>query len=222
MTIATPLLGFAVLVCVIVVAYVASRIIPPGGYQSSGMYVFMTVLSGLAVLITFFFYYSVVELNQRQQELSVVHEAEKLNDTAIVGLMTVISHYLDYIPGFIGSIYPLSDISGIDKEGNTSKLGILQISNRMFSIWQDTVLIDNFIAIENRAYITHYLQWANSGRLYKQWKIAKINYNKTTQIFGDMLFEYALPITNQTPEMYNATAVRFLNDPRASVILPSL
>ena len=88
------------------------------------------------------------------------------------------------------------------------------LSYQIFTAFQDIILSNNFVAIEPLAYVSNFLQRTNSPQLYEQWKINKIDFNTKTQQFGDLLFEYGLPITEQVPASYTTAAQKLIADPR--------
>jgi hypothetical protein len=86
------------------------------------------------------------------------------------------------------------------------------LGNRIFSAWQEVILAGDIIDIEPLAYVTNFLQRANSPLLFLSWQLDKINFNEVTQKFGDLLFCYALPITDQRPEVYVETAKKLMSN----------
>lgn len=216
MALVNPSIALLVLGLVLLAVILITLRTSPKDYDQSRSYVFMTVLSGLGVIITFFFYYGVVELNQEQQRLNVVQETARLSNTLVEELMLEISEAAKVVPNFAASVSPLQTYpqpipDPDDLEATFSKLFL---SYKIFSVWQDVLLADEFTANEPLSYITSFLQRANSRPLYYEWIRSKIDFNKSTQQFGDLLFEYALPIKDQLPEVYVETAERFLKDPR--------
>ena len=90
----------------------------------------------------------------------------------------------------------------------------MTLSYKIFELWQDVILAHKFINYDPLSYIVNFLQRANSEQLYVQWTVNKINFNNETIKLGDLLFEYALPITNQTTEEYISVANKLIVDPR--------
>lgn len=91
---------------------------------------------------------------------------------------------------------------------------ITVLSSKIFELWQQVILYGNTVDITPLAYVTNFLQYANSVQLYQVWVNRKINYNQETQKFGDLLFCYGLRVSPQTPEAYVAAAEQLLADPR--------
>lgn len=192
----------------------------PQSYDQSRTFVFMSVLAGLGVIITFFFYYGVVELNEEQHRLAVVQETARISNILVEELMSEIVEAGKVVPNFAASVTPLQIYpqKTPDPESPEATFTKLFLSYKIFSIWQDLLIADEFIANEPLSYITSFLQRANSRPLYYVWIRNKIDFNSQTQEFGDLLFEYALPITDQRPEIYVETAKKFLTDPRYKAI----
>ena len=59
----------------------------------------------------------------------------------------------------------------------------------------------------------NFLQRANSSQLYDQWTASRLDFASNTQTFGDLLFQYGLPITMQTPANYEMVAQQLMADP---------
>lgn len=193
---------------------------PPHNYDQSRVFVFMSVLAGLGVIITFFFYYGVVELNEEQHRLNVVQETARISNILVEELMWEIVEAGKIVPNFAASVTPLQIYSHMtpDPETTDADFAKLFLSYKIFSVWQDLLIADEFTANEPLAYITSFLQRANSRPLFYEWIKHKIDFNSHTQKFGDLLFEYALPITDQRPDIYVDTAKKFLADPRYQMI----
>jgi hypothetical protein len=185
---------------------------------------FVVILAGLGVIVTFMFYYGVVTLQQQQQRLFVVQETARLSDTISNGLLVEIDKAAEVIPNFALSLTPLSGCPPVlvpDPETPVACTQRQVLSYKVFSIWQDLIIGNSFIEYDPEAYVTNFLQRANSKQLLEQWKLQKINFNHKTQDFGDLLFEYAIPIEIQKPESYVSAAHALLADPRYQDVLKS-
>ncbi len=220
MVIVTPGAALLLLIAVLAVAIFITYKTPVENYNQSKAHVFMVVLAGLGVIITSFFYYGVVELNERQQRLSIVQETARIGNILVGELMSEIADSGKVIPNFAASVTPLQNNfkSYPDQSIPEADFTRLFLSYKIFSVWQDVLISDEFTANEPLSYITSFLQRSNSKPLYNEWSKAKIDFNAQTQKFGDLLFEYALPITDQRPEVYVDTAKKLLSDPRYTQI----
>lgn len=92
------------------------------------------------------------------------------------------------------------------------------LSYRIFALWQDVITSSRFMGFDPTAYVTNFLQRANSPQLYAQWTASRFDFDDNTQQFGNLLFEYGLPITIQTGATYIAAAEKLIADPRYQAI----
>lgn len=187
-------------------------------YDKGSFHTFIAILAGLGVFITFAFYYAVIELQQQQQALAGIQELARINDSVLNSVLNAISESSNIIPNFVLSITPLTntvcDSSAPDDPVNPQTCTEKMIlSYRIFSLWQDMIVSDRFLTIDPISYIANFLQRANSPQLQQQWFVNKLNFLPATQTFGDLLFQYGLPITNQIPSEYINAAQNLINDP---------
>lgn len=218
----TALIAFAIIliISVIVAWYMQSY----AQYDKGSFHTFIAVLMGLGVFITFLFYFSVVELQQQEQVLASTQEIERVNEILLNGVLDGIKQASIIIPNFVLSITPLTNTictstapsDPVNAQTCTEKM---VLSYRIFDLWQDAIISNSFICSETIAYISNFLQRANSTQLYDQWTVNKLNFIPKTQIFGDLLFKYGLPITIQTPEEYISAAQKLIQDPEYKAIL---
>ncbi len=191
-------------------------------YDRSGFHSFISILTGLGVFVTFMFYYNVVELQNQQQQLAAIQELARLNESGLNSVLDSLNIASSSIPNFVLSLMPLN-INGCNTKKSdpvtpqtcTEKTSL---SYKIFLMWQDVILSNKFIVFNQEAYLSNFLQRANSPQLYEQWKIIKIDFAPATQTLGDLLFQYGLPITVQTPETYQETAKTLMTDPKYQAI----
>lgn len=210
-----------VLVSVVVVAIILAFLVTPGEYEGSRVQIFMSILTGLGIVVTFFFYFGTVELNERQQKLAIVQETARINNVLIEELYNELAFASEIIPNFVASVTPVRSSYYVPPDPTTARAQAEKtfLSEKIFSVWQDILISDEFTANEPLSYITRFLQNANSIQLYEEWLEGKVGFNVKTQKFGDLLFEYALPITDQRSEVYLNLAEKFIKDPRYSVFV---
>lgn len=201
-------------------------------YDKSSFHTFIAVLAGLGVFVTFMFYYNVVALQNQQQQLAAAQELARLNDSVLNSVLDSIKDASDIIPNFVLSITPLTNTVCCSTGGTagtgtscvipvgpdpvtpqtcTEKMGL---SYRIFALWQDVINSNKLIKYDPTGYVSNFLQRANSQQLFTQWSVTYIDFSADTQQFGNLLFEYGLPITIQTPQEYVATAQKLIADPR--------
>ena len=235
MVLVTPSVALAIFaVILIIAALVAWRKETYADYDKGAFHTFVAILAGLGIFVTFMFYWNVVQLQGQQQELAAIQELARINDSVLNSVLDEIQQASEIIPNFVLSITPLSNTvccatGGTGTTGCTIPVGPdpvnpetcsekMVLSYRIFSLWQDVIVSDKFINYDPVAYVANFLQRANSPQLYAQWSVAYINFNSSVQAFGNLLFEYGLPITNQTPQEYQAVANQMIADPRYKAI----
>lgn len=207
------------LVILVIAAIVAWTTIDYAEYDKGSFHTFISILAGLGIFITFLFYYNVVELQQQQQNLAFIQEISRINDSVLNSVLEEIQGASSVIPNFVLSVTPLTNTvcsssapeDPVNPQTCTEKM---VLSYRIFSLWQDVIVSDHFSESDPQAYIANFLQRANSTQLLSQWTVNKLNFYADTQVFGDLLFEYGLPITVQTPQSYIDAAAALIADPR--------
>jgi hypothetical protein len=228
MVLISPNIALIVFIAIIILAIIIAWYMGEfESYDKGSFHVFIAVLTGLGVLVTFLFYYNLVQLQNQQQELATITELSRINDVELNSVLDEIQKASILIPNFVLSITPLTNTiccvnpvsecaipvrdDPINPQTCTEKFAL---SYRIFSLWQDVILSNRLIAINSLPYITNFLQRANSSQLYTQWTVNKINFSSNTQLLGDLLFQYGLPVTVQTPESYIDAANKLILDPR--------
>jgi len=231
----TPAVAIIVFVAILVVsAVIAWWMGLYSTYDKGSFHTFIAILTGLGVFVTFMFYYNLVELQAQQQKLDSIQELSRINNTVLSSLLKDINDSVAVIPNFVLSITPLTNAVCCDggfagpsgtKGGNciiplspdpVTAVACTQkmvLSYRIFGLWQDFIMSKAHIPVNGMPYVSNFLQRANSQELYDQWTASRLDFANNTQIFGDLLFRYGLPITEQTPAIYETTAEKLLADP---------
>lgn len=214
----TPALALILFVIILVVsAIIAYWMQNYNRFDGSGFHTFIVVLGGLGVFVTFMFYFSIVSLQQQQQELNEIHETNRFTDVLIENMYNSMNDSSSKIPNFVASLNPLTfDKCQMDKDKQTIEAWTEKIvlSHKIFTVWQESLLSNKFVRCDAHALIVNFLLKASSKQLYEQWLIYKINFNKCAQKFGDLLFDYGLNIKNKTSEEYSKIAYDVMNDMR--------
>ena len=282
-----PSFAVAVFVTIVIIAIIIAWVSNPEYFEETKIRVFIICLAGLGIVLTFLFYYSILTLEQEQQNLTRLQQTTILGEDLLNGVLIEIEKSVPIIPDFALSLLPLQNNCQLTLDANREnqiidqvyqvtrdknltrpltshklhdlysthhskhhhltapstcaamagkateyKLGELQanvtapdpcspeaivrrvvLSTRIFSVWQQVSLYGDTIDITPLAYVTNFLQRANSRQLFGMWQTMKINFNEETQEFGDLLFCYGLQITEQTPEAYVAAAKALLANP---------
>ena len=242
MPLVTPNIAIAIFLFILIISgIIAWRNDNYGNYDVGKFHTFIAILGGLGVFVTFMFYYNIVGLQQQQQTLAAIQEVSRIDDSLINSVLSEMQSVSNVVPNFVNSLNPLTNtvccnnqncsevcqdgqcsiladkdaIDNISVETCTTKM---VLSYRIFALWQDIIPSNKYVNFNAVSYISNFLQRANSPQLYKQWIAAKIDFNQNTQIFGDLLFEYGLPITDQTPDEYERVANLLISDSRFKAI----
>lgn len=194
-------------------------------YEGTRFHTFIAVLAGLGIIVTFLFYYNLIAIQNQQQQLNSLQELSRIQESMLNGVLNGIKTSSTIIPNFVLSITPLTNNACCGETGCTIPTtpdpvnaetcsAKMTLSYRIFALWQDVILTNKSINFDQVSYVSNFLQRANSNQLYSQWKESKLNFTTDTQTFGDLLFEYGLPITIQTPQEYITAANKLIQDPR--------
>jgi hypothetical protein len=210
-------------------------------YEAGVFHTFIAILAGFAIFVTFLFYYNIIILQNQQQVLAGIQEAARINDSVLNSVLDEIDQAASIIPNFVISITPLTNAVCCSNTGFTGSTGAtgptgcnipvdqdpvnpqtctekMTLSYRIFSLWQDIIMSNSLRPINQSTFVVNFLQRANSQQLYVQWTASRLNFNEDTQTFGDLLFEYGLPITVQTPQEYITVSQAVMADPRFQTI----
>ena len=202
-------------------------------YEVTWIHTFVSVLVGLGIFVTFLFYYAIVSLSVEDNQLNSIREVSRIN-TLLNTVYDEIRDVSHIIPNFVASIHPLTHSSKLTKneiaepisDSISNKLETLDeispktqahkliLASKIFSLWENVIIADKILKDEHPSYITEFLQRTNSKQLYELWILTKLNYNIPTQMYGDLLFEYGLPINNHVSESYIIEAEKLLKDSR--------
>ncbi len=235
----SPALGLVAFGIILVVAIVIALWMRDyQSYDKNWFHSFIAILTGLGVFVTFLFYYNIIVLQQEQQQSNTAEELARINSLVLTTMLESINQSSHVIPNFVLSITPLTNEVCCNagtggSTGTTGGTGLVctipvgpdpvnpqtctekyVLSYRIFSLFQEIILNKHKKNMEAEAYISNFLQRTNSPQLFAQWTVNRINFQPKTQTFGDLLFEYGLPITVQTPQEYTATAQKLMADPR--------
>lgn len=187
-------------------------------FDSSGFHTFIVVLGGLGVFVTFMFYFSIVSLQQQQQELNKIHETTRYNSNILDSMMNEMNEASKIIPNFVLSLNPLTTKKYEIEKDEINPQTITEksvLSYKIFSLWQEAILANNFIAFDTKSIIANFLQRASSYQLHEQWLVSKINFNCKTQKFGNLLFKHGLSLNlheELNSDIFTKTAKNIIED----------
>lgn len=213
-------IAIAVFVGIIIIAvFIAWYMETHENYDKGKIHTFIAILAGLGIFMTFIFYLNLIQLQNQQISLAGIQEVSRINEGILNGVLDELHEASQIIPNFVMSVTPLtngSKTSNFPPDPNNPQTSSerMILSYRIFSMWQDVVITDRYVNIDPSSYVANFLQRANSQQLHQQWLVNKLNFLPPTQTFGDLLFEYGLPITEQIPENYISTAQKLVSDPR--------
>lgn len=214
MTLITP--GFTILLFIIiffVAAFIAYRH-NPATYDTGSLRIFLACFTAFGLFMTLLFYYSVVELQQLQQQLNFVDESSRVSTQLAQELLPAYTTTQAVAPGFVASLLPLQFNSySPDTKTPAVTLARQVLAYQIFDNWQQTLLSIDFLRLERRAHLAFFLQQAHSPLLQEEWQLNSLNFNGQTQVFGDLLFEYSEGVAG-TPEAYTNAANALANDSR--------
>ncbi len=200
----TPLLAIIVFVAIFLFCIVMCFVHDTNTFEESKLKLFIALLSGLGVIITFFFYYSIVELQQTQQKLTVIQETSRITSTVYYNLSKEIRKYEPKIPVFCTCLFYNTE-SSVDENPVYKRL----LSATIFASWSEVLKSEDFIDVSQRSYIALFLQFSSSKLLEEEWMKVRLNYDDDLLQFGDKLFLYA---KNRVDHNFSTLAQEFLRD----------
>ena len=181
------------IIILIVAAFISWYMGSYQAYDKCSFHTFFSILAGLAIFVTFMFYYNVVLLQGQQQQLAALQELARLNDSLLNSVLDNINESTNYIPNFVTSITPLTNTACCSMTGTTGSIACviemdpdpvtpqtcgqkMVLSYRIFALWQDVIISNRFMTLDPIPYISNFLQRANSQQLYAQWLVTKLNF----------------------------------------------
>lgn len=209
-----------VFIIILIIAIMSACMCNPETFEYTNWYVFLVTLAAFSIVLTFFFYYSLVEIQGQQQELNTIEETQKLTNSIVNITSVSMVQKMDTIPEFVKSLNPL-DFNKNNKYNNKNinniecdKKDITKhaLSYEIFSVWQSVVSYKKFTSFKDEESNTIlFLQWANSKELYEEWLKHRICFTDETVEYGDLLFSYGLNINRQTPSEYKKVIHKLTN-----------
>lgn len=220
----SPNIAIVIILIIIALVIFITLMVSPTSFREGRMSVFFATLAGFTIFVLFFFWYLLVVVNSKQQQLLINQETNQISGVMLATINNNMKSVAKIDPAFILSINPLmpccaTDVSETPEVDTSVCLAKSSLAYDIFVVWKTTLTSDDFSSDGALAYITKYLQFANSQELFGYWLVNKINFNSQTQIFGDLLFEYALPIRKQKPHVYVNVAKRLIADSKFRQLL---
>lgn len=191
---------------ILVIAATAAFIIDPCNFEKTRWRTFLITAASLGIVITFTWYFFLLEQNVDTQLSMIQTEKRHIEDGIVKASVSDIQKNSDIIPEFCAELCPLQKISYCSKSKLCKckrKLHQTTLSYRLFDTW------DHFTGstVQPVGDIAYFLQWASSKKLRSQWQRQYINFTPETQRFGDRLFEVASEL-ERTPDAYRNAACK--------------
>jgi len=234
----TPNIAILIIIILVVVVLTITYFSNPATFREGKASVFFAALAGLGIFVIFFYYYTLVAVYARQQQMAITQETNDVNAQIInvVNQNMIATAGLD--PGFVCSINPLmpcpecnnymTDDQNNEHDNTKSASDVVTcvsksvLSFNIFSVWRTTLYSNDFTNGNALPYVTRYIQQANSEQLYVYWRLMRIDFGKNAQTFGDLLFEYGLPVKTKTSQAFVCAANKLIDDPRFSCLISNL
>jgi hypothetical protein len=213
----TPVMAIILFIVLIAICVIVCIVVNPTVFKDSRGNTFLIMLNGLSIIIVILFYLALLQIYQQQIDLATVQETATVNDS-LFNFADSIRAAAKTNPDFVLSISPLMRCPSGDVPKCVDRL---ILSHQEFSVWEGVIGSVGFANFDPLAYTTAFLQRANSQELYEDWHYLKIDFNSKTQKFGDFLFAYGLPITQQEPQTYVQVAKKLLRNPEYQALLQS-
>lgn len=222
-----------VFVLILVIAAMAALFIDPETFDKTRWRTFLVTAASLGIIITFMWYFFLVEQNIRTEQATDLNERRHIEEGIIDASVKEIQNNSDIIPEFCASLFPLQDFCeksrdsqqdfscSLNEKSRDSQqdsrcplkkkiLHEVTLSYRLFDTWEHFTEA----SLHPVGDVTYFLQWASSKQLEDQWRKQHINFTKKTREFGDLLFERAKLIKDRTPSAYNHEAYKLFRECR--------
>lgn len=217
----TPTIALLVFVVVLIIALLIAGFTNPSRYNNTRASIFISCIAGLSIIVTFLFYFAVVQLQQQQVRQSIVDTTTSLRKSLLRGVLDPLHEANASIPYFVSTLFPLLNVScsSVDELSDAQKLLKHRIAYKIFSLWQEFIVAVPFLDIDVKSFICHFLQRAHSPLLLQEWNTTKLDFNAGTQILGDLLFTYACRIHNPSISEFEKCAEKLEKEPEFLRIL---
>lgn len=183
-------------------------------YDATAFHTFISILIGLSIFVTIILNYNVIALQNEQVNANKINNFTSITDLNYNVIIKMMRESVLIVPNFVLSLNPLMEQNApVDPNTPAANVEKSTLSYRLFSMWQDAVILKNFIGVAGLGFFVEALQRANSQQLYNEWQFQYINFDAKTVSLVDMFFRYALPITNQVPQSYVDAAEQMEQDP---------
>lgn len=204
--------AIAIIVIIFIAIAVSFFTKSPKSYDKSRMKIFVTILAGLGIFITFFFYYNVVELQYDQQKMMIYDRLESIDNTLVDKFLDVSKQ--NSSSDFVRSLFPIQ-FPGLESGDDSDEFLKLYVSNIVFQSWKDFLNYYPYVVKKSneRGFLIEFLQRAQSQNLEVIWYDLKISHSEHVREFGDIIFRFSKEILTATGDEFERVAGKFLEDP---------
>jgi hypothetical protein len=143
----------------------------------------------------------------------------KMVDRIFIDLAKIIDEYYPKAPKFINSLFlPFRknklnfDNTILNTEDDWTTVNF--VSLRIFQSWEDYLTISTVDPTGEESWIRTFIPYATSKQLFDIWKVTEYNYEPTTRMFGNLLFEICLGNIPQNSEELQTLTLKFFNSER--------
>jgi len=218
----TPNIAILIIVILVVVVLVITYFSNPATFREGKASVFFATLAGLGIFVILFYYYALVTVFAKQQQMAITQETNNVNVQIIdiVSQNMIATAALD--PKFVLSINPLmpcDEASCATEQGVVTCVSKNVLAFNIFSVWRTTLYSNDFINGNTLPYVTRYIKQANSEQLYVYWRILRTDFSANVQTFGNLLFQYGLKVKRKTPDAFVCAANNLISDPRFTCLI---
>lgn len=188
----------------------AAIIVNPKNYSMSRWYVFIGTFAAMSLIMTVIFYYSLIMGQECQSSLTYIQETKNVSITVLDVNIEEMRNCSELIPNFTASLMPLTMNNEGEDDDERHVVHEISLSYKIFHAWETAIISKDYLGKKKLSYITNFLQWCSSKKLYERWKQMKVNFLPSTIRFGDLLFERVRDIRECTPEEYARVAKKTL------------
>jgi len=213
MALVSPNIALFVFAAVVAIALgIACWFTSYDSFDKGRFHIFIAVLTGLGVVVTFMFYYNVVQLQNQEQQFELLTQAARVEDTLNKTIYPALREGATTVPAFVQSLYPLHNHSaGVPVVGAAEQVIIATLSSSIFFLWENTITTHAIVHQDIGGYTFIFLQWAASPALAEQWETLAHTLSSRGQTYGRLLFAYA-KVSSLTREAFADATRALLHD----------
>lgn len=203
----------AVFILIIILSLIIAIMINPGEFDKSRCRTFLVTAASLGIVITFMWYFFLVEQTVDNDKLIQCNEHRHIGSMMLNASVDKIQDSVDIIPEFCSSLLPLQDNSGCNNVNEHSQIKrdvtTATLSYTLFDTWEHYV----GSVYRPQGIVAYFLQWSTSKQLRDQWSRQYINFDCKTQKFAQILFDKSDQMEDiHNPYQYQIDANEIIRD----------